>query len=111
MRIGILAAIVALALPVACDRGGEQPRAEEGEAQVDSDLGSLRVVNRVNEPVAVYLEGQELYAVPAGQAYTFRNLPTREVDVYAVGRISQRHYGLPKLRIEEGGEYEWTIEP
>lgn len=111
MRIWVLFAIFFLAVAVACERGDERssPRGGE-EVRVDEDLGSLRVVNRANEPVAVHLDGQELYAVPPGTAFTFHNLPTREVTIYGVGRISRRHYDLPRLTIAEGGEYEWTIE-
>ena len=83
----------------------------EQAADVDPDLGTLRVQNQTTEPVAIYLDGQELYAVQPGSASTFRNLPTRRVTIYGVGRISQRHYGLPELTVAEGGDYEWTIRP
>lgn len=97
----------------ACDPGARDGAdgGEAGDVEVDPGLGTLTVMNATNEPVGIHLEGQELYAVPPGRSFTFRNLPTREVDIYGVGRISQRHYGLPRLTIEEGGEYEWTIRP
>lgn len=108
-RRGALLTILLLAF-VGCGRtGGEAPA--DADARVDPSLGSLKVENRAREPVAIYLEGQELYVVPSGQAFTFHNLPARQVDVYGVGRISQKHYGLPQLTIEAGGEYEWTINP
>lgn len=110
MRVWILLLALA-ASAAACDRAGERGAPAEGEdVRVDEGLGTLRVLNRVNEPVGVYLDGQELFAVPPGTAYTFQNLPTREVTIYGVGRISRRHYDLPRLTIQEGGEYEWTIE-
>jgi len=110
MRVWMLMLVLA-AGAAACDRGGDAGAPAEGEeVAVDENLGTLRVLNRVNEPVGVYLDGQELFAVPPGSAYTFRNLPTREVTIYGVGRISRRHFDLPRLTIEEGGEYEWTIE-
>jgi hypothetical protein len=98
--------LVAIFAAGACRQGGETV---VDEARVDERLGSLKVMNSVDEPVTVYLDGEEVYSVPPGTAYTFRNLPTREVSIYGVGRVSERHYGLPKLKIEEGGEYEWTI--
>lgn len=111
MRVWIIMLVLAVSGAAACDRGGERGAPAEGEeVPVDENLGTLRVLNRVNEPVGVYLDGQELFAVPPGSAYTFRNLPTREVTIYGVGRISRRHFELPRLMIEEGGEYEWTIE-
>lgn len=98
---------------IGCDRAtsGGDGETTGDEVQVDESLGTLVVANRVNEPIAIHLDGQELFVVQPGQAYTFRNLPTKTVSVYGVGRISQKHYGLPKMRIEEGGDYEWTIEP
>lgn len=109
----LLLGILALPLGIGCRGGGDdaEDRTDPEEAQVDADLGSLRVLNRATEPVAIHLDGQELYTVPSGREYTFHNLPTREVDVYGVGRVSQRHYDLPRLTIEGGGEYEWTINP
>lgn len=110
--IHLALATALVAAPVACDRSGSDAGGEAaGDAQVDEALGSLRVANRVNEPIAIHLDGQELFVVPPGESFTFRNLPTRTVDVYGVGRISQKHYGLPRLTIESGGSYEWTIEP
>jgi len=111
-RMCALLAVLAFAplLAGSCDRGDER-NAESGDVEVNEDLGSLTVKNQVDEPVAIYLDGQELYAVPPGRAYTFRNLPTRQVSIYGVGRISQKHFGLPELTIKQGGEYEWTIEP
>jgi hypothetical protein len=108
-------AIVALILaPVmtGCDRGaGPDSGAGDEEVAVDPDLGTLKVVNQTTEPVAIYLDGQELYAIQPGSQSTFRNLPTRRVNIYGVGRISQKHYGLPELTIAEKGDYEWTIRP
>jgi hypothetical protein len=99
--------LVGVTLAVGACRQGGEPVVDE--TRVDERLGSLKVMNGAEEPVTVYLDGEELYSVPPGMAYTFRNLPTREVSIYGVGRVSERHYGLPKLTIEEGGEYEWTI--
>ncbi|MDX1623844.1 MAG: hypothetical protein R3199_07665 [Gemmatimonadota bacterium] len=112
-RTWILIGILALASPIACDRqdGGGEADDAEAEVRIDPGLGTLRVANQTTEPVAIHMDGEELYTVPSGRAYTFRNLPTREVDVYGVGRISRKHYDLPRLTIEEGGEYEWTIRP
>jgi hypothetical protein len=98
--------LVAILAAGACEQGGETA---VDEARIDERLGSLNVVNAADEPVTVYLDGEEVYSVPPGTAYTFRNLPTREVSIYGVGRVTERHYGLPKLTIEAGGEYEWTI--
>ncbi|MDX1660957.1 MAG: hypothetical protein R3326_04125 [Gemmatimonadota bacterium] len=107
----VLGLVVATA--VGCDRAGRDgdDRTTDEEVQVDEDLGTLKVANRVNEPIAIHLDGQEIFVVQPGQSYTFRNLPTGTVNVYGVGRISQKHFGLPRLTIEEGGDYEWTIEP
>jgi predicted small lipoprotein YifL len=97
-----------------CGRGGGE-RADADAAQGSSDtqieenLGTLRVMNQAAEPVAIHLNGREIYSVPPGRSYTFRNLPLGEVDLYGVGRVSQRHYGLPVLTIEKGEKYEWTI--
>ena len=115
MHVRVAWAIAALLVaPVAagCGRGGE-PGSGNGEEDVavDSDLGTLKVVNQTTEPVAIYLDGQELYAIQPGSQSTFRNLPTRRVNIYGVGRISQKHYGLPELTIAEKGDYEWTIRP
>ncbi|MBA3583694.1 MAG: hypothetical protein H0W36_04045 [Gemmatimonadetes bacterium] len=108
---GLVAILLLAAVPtVSCERGDDEDAGSD-EVQVDEDLGSLQVRNEVNEPVGIFLDGQELYAVPPGRAYTFRNLPARKVSIYGVGRISQKHYGLPELTIKEGGEYEWTIQP
>ena len=109
--VSALALVLALALPTACDRGIPAEGDGEAEVAVDEDLGSLKVTNNVDEPVAVHLDGQELYTVPPGRSYTFRNLPTGNATIYGVGRISQKHFGLPELEIEEGGSYEWTINP
>lgn len=100
-----------LAVTVGCDRPASGDRGAEGEVEIDSELGTLKVSNSVNEPIAVHLDGQEIFVVPPGRSYTFRNLPVKAVNVYGVGRISQKHYGLPKMTIEPGGDYEWTIEP
>lgn len=105
-------AVVSLIVLWGCERGGaEREGGDAAEVEIDDDLGSLQVTNRVDEPVAVYFDGQELYTVPPGRSYTFRNLPIGKVTLYGVGRISERHYGLPELDIEEGGDYEWTINP
>lgn len=108
-----LAAAAALLLPVACDRpaGDRDETGSSDEARVEEGLGTLRVMNQASEPVAIHLDGREIYSVPPGHAYTFRNLPLGEVNLYGVGRVSQRHYGLPVLTIEEGEDYEWTIRP
>jgi hypothetical protein len=107
----IAALIVAPAL-AGCERGGGPEAGGAGqEADVNPNLGTLKVLNRTTEPVAIYLDGQELYAIQPGSASTFRNLPTRRVNIYGVGRISQKHYGLPELTIAEQGDYEWTIRP
>lgn len=112
MRSLLVLALILVTLPLAtCDRGGERQSADETEVQVDPELGTLVVSNRTTEPVAIHLDGQELYAVQPGRAATIRNLPHREVNIYGVGRISGKHYSLPRLTIEEGGDYEWTIRP
>ena len=105
-------ALALIAAPVAagCDRDGPADGGSE-DAEVDTDLGTLQVFNQTTEPVAIFLDGQELYAIQPGSTSTFRNLPTRRVNIYGVGRISQKHYGLPELTIAEQGEYEWTIRP
>ena len=89
--------------------GGSSASSES--ARVEEGLGTLRVMNQASEPVAIHLDGREIYSVPPGRAYTFRNLPLGEVNLYGVGRVSERHYALPVLTIEEGEEYEWTIRP
>lgn len=107
----VLGLLVATA--VGCDRekAGDGAETTGDEVRVDERLGTLKVANRVNEPIAIHLDGQEIFVVRPGQTNTFRNLPITTVNVYGVGRISQKHYGLPRLTIEEGGDYEWTIEP
>jgi len=108
----LVAALLTAPVAAACDRGsGPEEGAANREVEVNSDLGTLRVVNRTTEPIAIYLDGEELYAIQPGSASTFRNLPTRRVNIYGVGRISQKHYGLPQLTIAEQGDYEWTINP
>ena len=108
----LLMALLAMPLGGGCDRGpGSEDGATAGQVEVNPDLGSLRVVNRTTEPITIHLDGQELYAVQPGSESTFRNLPTRKVDIYGVGRITQKHYGLPQLTIAEKGDYEWTINP
>lgn len=103
--------IAMLAWPVMTTACSDTPGPATEEVQIDDRLGTLTVGNETDEPVTIFLDGDELYSVPAGRSYTFRNLPLREVDIYGVGRVSERHFGLPKLTIEEGGEYEWTIQP
>jgi hypothetical protein len=106
--------VVLIAAPAlaGCDRGGgPEAGGADQEVEVNPDLGTLKVVNRTTEPVAIFLDGQELYAIQPGSESTFRNLPTRRVNIYGVGRISQKHYGLPELTIAEKGDYEWTIRP
>lgn len=105
----LIVALVAAPLAAACDRG-EAPDSDE-DVQVDTDLGTLKVINQTTEPVAIYLDGEELYAIQPASTSTFRNLPTRRVNIYGVGRISQKHYGLPELTVAEQGDYEWTIRP
>jgi hypothetical protein len=113
-RTVLTVAMASLAL-LGCQRGDGDEGNGDGsapeEARVEEDLGTLRVMNEAAEPVAIHLDGRELYSVPPGRAYTFRNLPLGEVNLYGVGRISERHYGLPVLTIEAGEDYEWTIRP
>jgi hypothetical protein len=104
-------ALIAAPVAAACDRDGPGAGGAEQDAEVDPDLGTLQVFNQTTEPVAIFLDGQELYAIQPGSTSTFRNLPARRVNIYGVGRISQKHYGLPELTIAEQGEYEWTIRP
>ena len=108
----MFAGLLAVGVLAACEPGGRErnPSSEE-EVQIDEDLGTLKVMNGIEEPVTIYVNGQEIYAVPPGQAYTFRNLPTGKTTIYGVGRVSQKHYSLPDVEIEEGGDYEWTIRP
>lgn len=107
--------LVALLFGVATLATGSCQRPQAGrddpadDAQINEELGTLTVTNALDEPVAIYLDGQELYAVPPARAYTFRNLPIKTVTIYGVGKVSDKHYGLPDLTIEEGQEYEWTI--
>lgn len=107
----IVLAVIAAPVVAGCDRDGPEAGGAEQEAEVDPDLGTLQVFNQTTEPVAIFLDGQELYAIQPGSTSTFRNLPARRVTIYGVGRISQKHYGLPELTIAEGGDYEWTIRP
>lgn len=111
-RTVLMVAIAVLALP-GCQRGGgdDEDGGGTGDARVEERLGTLQVRNETSEPVAIHLDGREIYSVPPGRAYTFRNLPLGEVNLYGVGRVSERHYGLPVLSIEAGEEYEWTIRP
>lgn len=112
-RIGwLIVALIGAPGLAGCDReaGPGAGRAEQ-DVEVNPDLGTLQVFNQTTEPVAIFLDGQELYAIQPGSTSTFRNLPTRRVNIYGVGRISQKHYGLPELSIEEEGDYEWTIRP
>lgn len=105
----LIVALLAAPQAAGCDRA-EAPNGEE-DVQVDTDLGTLKVINQTTEPVAIFLDGQELYAIQPASTSTFQNLPTRRVNIYGVGRISQKHYGLPELTVVEGGDYEWTIRP
>lgn len=107
--LGIVALVVGSM--AACGGGNGEDAEPSGEVRVSGGLGTLTVINRVDEPVAIHLDGEELFVVPPGRSTTFRNLPTREVNIYGVGRVSEKHYGLPNLTIEEGGEYEWAINP
>ena len=110
----VLTVTMAMLALLGCQRGGDEDgggSASSEEVRVEESMGTLRVLNQVSEPVAIHLDGREIYSVPPGRAYTFRNLPLGEVNLYGVGRLSERHYGLPVLTIEEGGEYEWTIRP
>jgi hypothetical protein len=114
-RTVLTVAMATLAL-LGCQRGGGDEEdgdrsAGSEEARVEEGLGTLRVMNAAAEPVAIHLDGREIYSVPPGRAYTFRNLPLGEVNLYGVGRVSERHYGLPVLTIEAGEDYEWTIRP
>lgn len=112
-RTVLVVAMAALALP-GCQRdGGDDEGGDRGAGgtRIEEELGTLRVLNESSEPVAIHLDGREIYAVPPGRAYTFRNLPLGEVNLYGVGRVSERHYGLPVLTIEAGEDYEWTIRP
>ena len=114
MRYTIMAlALLAAASLAACrpDGGGREGPDEAEDVRIDEDLGSLQVANTLEEPVAIYLDGQEIFTVAPGRSYTFRNLPTGPATIYGVGRVSQKHHGLPELTIEEGGDYEWTIRP
>ena len=104
-RTTTLALAATVLFLVGCERGGADRAGEEqamDEARVEEGLGVLRVMNQASEPVAIHLDGREIYSVPPGRAYTFRNLPLGEVNLYGVGRVSQRHYGLPVLTIEQG---------
>ena len=107
----LVVALIAAPLPAGCDRGPGEAAGGGEDVEVDPDLGTLKVLNQTTEPVAIFLDGDELYAIQPGSSSTFRNLPTRRVDIYGVGRISQKHYGLPELTIAEKGDYEWTIRP
>ena len=108
----LIVALIAAPVAAGCDRGGPgETTGGVDDAEVDPDLGTLKVLNQTTEPVAIFLDGDELYAIQPGSTSTFRNLPTRRVNIYGVGRISQKHYGLPELTIAEKGDYEWTIRP
>ena len=107
----LIAALIAAPIALGCDRGPGEAEGGAGDVEVDPDLGTLKVFNQTTEPVAIFLDGDELYAIQPGSTSTVRNLPTRRVDIYGVGRISQKHYGLPELTIAEKGDYEWTIRP
>ena len=107
----LLATVVSLSVVAACERGAGEAAGGAEDVEVNPDLGTLKVLNQTTEPVAIFLDGDELYAIQPGSTSTFRNLPTRRVDIYGVGRISQKHYGLPELTIAEKGDYEWTIRP
>ncbi|HJU87113.1 MAG TPA: hypothetical protein VJ788_07090 [Gemmatimonadota bacterium] len=107
----LVIALVAAPMAGGCDRGPADTAGGSEDVEVDSDLGTLKVLNQTTEPVAIFLDGDELYAIQPGSTSTFRNLPTRRVNIYGVGRISQKHYGLPELTIAEKGDYEWTIRP
>lgn len=110
-RAALLVAAFATLSGAACERPQAGRDDSADDAQINAELGTLTVTNAVDEPVAIYLDGQELYAVPPARSYTFRNLPIKTVTIYGVGRVSDKHYGLPDLAIEKGQEYEWTINP
>jgi hypothetical protein len=107
----LVVALIAAPVAAGCDRGAGEAGGSIEDVEVDPDLGTLKVLNQTTEPVAIFLDGDELYAIQPGSTSTFRNLPTRRVNIYGVGRISQKHYGLPELTIAEKGDYEWTIRP
>lgn len=104
--------MVALAGMVGCGPDLDEG-SEPDEVAADPTLGTLRVNNRVNEPIMLHLDGDEIYVIQPGRSYVLRNLPVREVSIYGVGRLSQKHYGLADLTlmVQEGGVYEWTINP
>jgi hypothetical protein len=107
----LILALIATPVAAECDRGPGDAAGGAENVEVDPDLGTLKVLNQTTEPVAIFLDGDELYAIQPGSTSTFRNLPTRRVNIYGVGRITQKHYGLPELTIAEKGDYEWTIRP
>lgn len=118
MKGTIMAALVLLlALGAAgCERAGlerGQQAGSSGEPAINRDLGTLRVSNQTDEPIAIHFNGRELYSVPPAREYLFRNMPLGTATIYGVGRISQKHYQTtrPTLEIEKGREYEWTINP
>ncbi|MGH7588963.1 MAG: hypothetical protein ACRELU_10245, partial [Gemmatimonadota bacterium] len=72
-RTAVTVALATLAL-LGCQRGGGEE--EDGgrssgpeEARVEEGLGTLRVMNGASEPVAIHLDGREIYSVPPGRAY------------------------------------------
>lgn len=79
--------------------------------EVDPSLGSLEIENRGDEPVRVFIEGQEIYTVPAEWSYVFHNLPVNQIDVRAVGARSGRVREIGPLSIDPGGRYEVVLEP
>jgi len=103
--------ILGVLLVAACGTDGGEGGGGDEDVRVDEDLGSLNVMNTSDEPVAIYLDGQELFTIAPGRSYTFRNLPTGPATIYGVGRVTQKHHGLPELTIEKGGDYEWTLRP
>ncbi|MGH7556504.1 MAG: hypothetical protein ACREMD_01725, partial [Gemmatimonadota bacterium] len=70
-RTTALAMTMGVLVLVGCDRNAadrgdqEQGGDEQGsaEAPVEEGLGTLRVMNQASEPVAIHLDGREIYSV------------------------------------------------
>ena len=70
-RTTTLALAATVLFLVGCERGGADRAGEEqamDEARVEEGLGVLRVMNQASEPVAIHLDGREIYSVPPGRA-------------------------------------------